>query len=71
VTENNVAGGCRDLPPPATRVEMYLAAILDEIQALRRDLGRPLPTRAELMQIRGVGERTASEIVELLEGREG
>ncbi len=50
---------------------MYLAAILDEIQALRRDLGRPLPTRAELMQIRGVGERTASEIVELLEGREG
>lgn len=33
----------QDLPPPTTGVEMYLAAILEELRALRETLARPQP----------------------------
>ena len=31
------------LPPPATAVELYLAAVLEEVQALRAELAAPAP----------------------------
>lgn len=36
------------LPQPGTTVEMYLAAILDELRALRADGARPEPPEGTL-----------------------
>lgn len=48
------------LPPPATTTELYLAAVLEELQALRADLAQPRAAApADTVELRGLAPSPA------------